>query len=83
MRVNKLSLAIKLALKRFTSEPFRTFELANINQEKGIQIFVDEYATHYETAPIFERLDEILNTRSKKLASAMGVPRELLGERNA
>ena len=61
MRLNKLSIDIKFALKRFTSEPFRTFELANINQEKGIQIFVDEYGTHYENEGVFDRLDEILN----------------------
>ena len=61
MRLNKLSLDIKFALKRFTSEPFRTFELANINQEKGIQIFWGAYATRYESEAVFDRIDEILN----------------------
>ncbi|TMP51456.1 hypothetical protein [Pseudoalteromonas sp. S1688] len=61
MRLNKLNLDIKVALKRFTSEPFRTFELARTNQEKGIQIFIDEYATHYESEAVFDRIDEILN----------------------
>jgi len=61
MRLNKLNLDIKFALKRFTSEPFRTFELASTNQEKGIQIFIDEYATHYESDAAFDRIDEILN----------------------
>ena len=83
MRLNKLNLTIKLALKIKPPEPIKPLEFANINQEKGVQIFMDEYGTHYESESVFDRLDEILNTRSQKLVSSIGVPRELLGERNA
>lgn len=61
MRLNKLNLAIKLALEIKLPEPIKPLEFTNINQEKGIQIFLDEYGTHYENEGVFERLDEILN----------------------
>lgn len=61
MRLNKLNLAIKLALEIKPPEPIKPLEFTNINQEKGIQIFLDEYGTHYENEGVFERLDEIFN----------------------
>jgi len=84
MRLNKLNLAIKLALEIKHPWQLTPLDFAVIDRvEKGIQIFVDEYGTHYESETVFERLDEILNTRTQKLVSSMGVPREMLGERNA
>lgn len=61
MRLNKLNLDIKLALKIKPPEPIKPLEFATIKQEKGIQIFIDEYATHYESEAVFDRIDEILN----------------------
>jgi hypothetical protein len=37
MRLNKLNLAIKLALEIKPPEPIKPLEFANINQEEGIQ----------------------------------------------
>ena len=60
MRLNKLNLEIKLVLKIKAPEPIKPLEFANINQEKGIQIFMDEYGAHDEMESVFARIDEIL-----------------------
>ncbi|MBB1290978.1 MULTISPECIES: hypothetical protein [unclassified Pseudoalteromonas] len=84
MRLNKLNLAIKLALGIKHPCQLTPLDFAVIDRvEKGIQIFLDEYGTHYESESVFDRLDEILNARSQKLVSSMGVPRKLFGECNA
>lgn len=64
-------------------EPIWWLEFASIKQEKGVQIFyLSDDAAHYESEAVLDRLDEILNIRSKKIFTEMGVERELLGEHN-
>ena len=61
MRLNKLNLDIKLALKIKVPKPIKPLEFASIKHEKGVQKFMDEYAAHYESEAVFDRIDEILN----------------------
>ena len=76
MRLNKLNLEIKLVLNRVTTEPVRPFELAKTSQEKGIQIFMDEYGIHHENVAAF---NELVSRYHQQVADAIGVPRYLLG----
>ncbi|MFK3873085.1 hypothetical protein [Pseudoalteromonas rhizosphaerae] len=60
MRLSKLSLDIKLALEIEPPEPAKPLEFGSVNQEKGIQIFIDEYGEHYESGANL-LLDEVID----------------------